>query len=452
VFEQVRDQLQSGEFRVELVDCQVTQCVDDDPITFKGVGIVSQNKDGELEFVLVCQSTEGPYDRYALLNNYISGKLIGDDGLYSIKGQDHNGYEWISERQLINRSHGHSLRISAKLSELKTVRSVHANKNCKEYCGWYFTGELMLPFRPHDNDFECELEGWTWKAIKDHHGNVELRFNSLAPDFEKNSRSFLTGVSLLAGQSPVPCCSWHIKGDKEEVTILPHGLRPQGSRLLEFIPREWIYRGHWNAFLILWINAKSDATTRDVQEVLYHYFHRILKTYQNDMENSVQVIASSIEGLISTFYHLDSDIDDEFSALLEDAIAKISASDLEIDDRALGVLKSSLKNSKLPKLKVSFRRLIADGILTKDMLDAWDKVRNKAAHGGLLDPTTDATQTHLDGFFQCYEAFKRIVFDVIKYAGTHRDYSLKNWPVIEPRVEPEHEAEDEAGQAAVTAS
>ncbi len=168
------------------------------------------------------------------------------------------------------------------------------------------------------------------------------------------------------------------------------------------------------------------------------------------MENSVQVIASSIEGLISTFYHLESDIDEEFSALLEDAIAKISASDLEIDDRALGVLKSSLKNSKLPKLKVSFRRLIADGVLTKDMLDAWDKVRNKAAHGGLLEPTTDATQTHLDGFFHCYEAFKRIVFDVIKYEGTHRDYSLKNWPVIEPRVE--HEAESETEQAVVTQS
>lgn len=179
----------------------------------------------------------------------------------------------------------------------------------------------------------------------------------------------------------MPCCSWHIKGEKEEITILPHGLRPQGSRLLEFISREWIYRGHWNAFLTLWVEAKSVATTRDVQEVLYHYFHRILKTYQNDMENSVQVIAYSIEGLISTFYHLDSDIDLEFAALLEDAIAKISASDLEIDDRALGVLKSSLKNSKLPKLKVSFRRLIADAVLTKDMLDAWDKVSNKAAHG-----------------------------------------------------------------------
>lgn len=452
MFEQVRDNLRSGEFRLELADCEVTQCVDNAPIIFKGVGVVSQNKDGELDFVLVCHSTEGPYDRYALLNDYVSGKLIGDDGLYSIKGQDHNGYEWISERQLINRSHGHSLRISAQLSELKTTRSFHANKNGKEYRGWYFNSELTLPFRPHENDFKFELDGWTWEAIRDHHGGLELRFNSLSPEFEKNSRSFFTGVSLLAGQSPVPCCSWHIKGDKEEITILPHGLRPQGSRLLEFIPREWIYHGHWNAFLTLWVDAKSDATTRDVQEVLYHYFHRILKTYQNDMENSVQVIASSIEGLISTFYHLDSDIDEEFVTLLEDAIAKISASDLEIDERALGVLKSSLKNSKLPKLKVSFRRLIADEILTKDMLISWDKVRNKAAHGGLLEPTTDATQTHLDGFFDCYEAFKRIIFDVIKYTGTHRDYSLKNWPVIEPRVEPEHEAESKAGQAAVTAS
>ncbi|MCX2920613.1 hypothetical protein ORK51_10560 [Stenotrophomonas rhizophila] len=448
MFEQVRDNLQSGEFRLELVDCQVTQCVDNDPIIFKGVGVVSQNKNGELEFVLVCQGTEGPYDPYAILDNYVSGKLIGDAGLFSIKGHDHNGQEWISERQLINQSHSHSLKITASLSELKTERSVHENKNGKEYCGWYFTGELKLPFRPHEDKFKCELEDWTWEAIKDHHGNVELRFNSLAHEFEKNSRSFLTGISLLAGQSPVPSCSWHIKGDREQISILPQGLRPQGGRLLEFIPREWVYRGYWNAFLNLWIRATHESTTRDVQEVLYHYFHRILKTYQNDMENSVQVIASSIEGLINTLYHVDTDIDQGFVTILEDAIEKISTSDLAVDDRALGVLKSSLKNSKLPKLKVAFRRLIANGVLTKEMLDSWDEVRNKAAHGGLLEPTSDATQTHLDGFFQCYEAFKRIIFDVIKYDGTHRDYSLKNWPVIERPVQAV--SESEAEQAVVT--
>lgn len=433
MFERIRDELQAGEFHLELTDCTVTQCVNENPIIFKGVGFITQAKDCPLNFVLVCQSFEGPYDRYDSLSNaHVSGRLIADHAQYTISGVDHAGNQWRAEHQLINRSHAHGLQISSTLSEIEGVTAAHRNPNDREYCGWYFANDLKIPFRPKQTTITSDFDDWGWRGIKDHHDNVEIRFNAPTLNFEERSEFLLRGVSLLAGQSLTPLCTWHIKGESETVRVISRGVQHQKSGLLPLVPREWPRLPHWNAFLDLWINAKHATVARPVQEIIYHYYHRILKAYQDDMENCVQVMASSIEGIIVTLYKNEDDVDKDFVAILEDAVRVISDSGIAVDSRALGVLQGAIKNNNIPKMKVAFRRLVDSGVLTKDMLKAWDSIRNKTAHGDLLPFTDDATQRHLDGFFTCYEAFKRIIFDQIGYKGTHIDYSTAGWPVIEP--------------------
>lgn len=52
MFENIRDQLVAGEFRVELFDCKAVQCVENEPLVFEGIGVVSQAKDGSIGFTL----------------------------------------------------------------------------------------------------------------------------------------------------------------------------------------------------------------------------------------------------------------------------------------------------------------------------------------------------------------------------------------------------------------
>ncbi|MBI3811365.1 MAG: hypothetical protein HY283_04060 [Nitrospirae bacterium] len=68
-----------------------------------------------------------------------------------------------------------------------------------------------------------------------------------------------------------------------------------------------------------------------------------------------------------------------------------------------------------------------------DDIDAWQKTRNPATHGGFSSrpPGPDELQTQFDRFYRVLNLMNRIVLELIGYRGLYVDYARPDWPEID---------------------
>jgi hypothetical protein len=80
---------------------------------------------------------------------------------------------------------------------------------------------------------------------------------------------------------------------------------------------------------------------------------------------------------------------------------------------------------KSVRAKDRLRNLMDKGLLDKKLVDAWNKVRNKAAHGYVLEPEEFVENQKLSN--QVTVLFNHLVFLTIGYVGKYTDYSEDGW-------------------------
>ncbi|BAZ68716.1 hypothetical protein NIES4106_34820 [Fischerella sp. NIES-4106] len=80
---------------------------------------------------------------------------------------------------------------------------------------------------------------------------------------------------------------------------------------------------------------------------------------------------------------------------------------------------------KSVRAKDRLRNLIDKGLLDKKLVDAWNKVRNKTAHGYVLEPEKFVENQKLSN--QVTVLFNHLVFLAIGYLGKYTDYSEDGW-------------------------
>ena len=72
--------------------------------------------------------------------------------------------------------------------------------------------------------------------------------------------------------------------------------------------------------------------------------------------------------------------------------------------------------------------MVQDGLLSKKMVDVWEKLRNKSVHPDKLHKDRRALQKYIDQIYTCIALFYRLLFIIIKYDGSYIDYSEEGWP------------------------
>lgn len=435
MFENIRDQLVAGEFRVELFDCKAVQCVENEPLVFEGIGVVSQAKDGSIGFTLLCQKVDARFDPFVeLFSDLEPGKLVEDRSRYNISGHDSLGIRWRCERQMLGVDQGQELRLTSNLTNLVAEQKSSRKELEREYQGWYFSGDLKMPTRPHSKKWEYERGSTSWKGVVDQHRNSELSFHAPQEGFKQRSEDFLRGVAMLCGRPLSPMCGYRFFGDRQVVEIFGRRRDPHRKVMVPFVPRAWRYATSWNEFLEAWISVERQVGDRRVQTFIFHHFARICYAQQEGIENGAQVLSSSIEGMLASLFMTNDDRDLEFARLIEVTLGSASSAGLNLDERIVRLLKKSKENAERPGIKSVFQSLIRRGLLNPKLFEAWNKIRHKAAHGELLGATDQEHQKMFDRFFICIETFKRLVFDVVGYAGTTVDYQKPGWPVIEKKL------------------
>jgi hypothetical protein len=139
------------------------------------------------------------------------------------------------------------------------------------------------------------------------------------------------------------------------------------------------------------------------------------------------VLSVALEGLISKSVLDPADVDPEFVRQVDEA--KPILKKIEIGERAMECVLSSLGNARRPRVQDALRRLVAKGVIGEVHTQAWKALRHAAAHGVMLVEDDDMLlQEHLDRYHVCLDLLYRLVFLLIGYTGKHVDYSTRDWP------------------------
>ena len=185
-------------------------------IGLRGIGVVSQAKDGSIGFTLLCQKVDARFDPFVeLFSDLEPGKLVEDRTRYNISGHDSLGIRWRCERQMLGVDQGQELRLTSNLTNLVAEQKSSRKELEREYQGWYFSGDLKMPTRPHSKKWEHERGSTSWKGVIDHHGNSELSFHAPQEGFKQRSEDFLRGVAMLCGRPLSPMCAYRFFGDRQ---------------------------------------------------------------------------------------------------------------------------------------------------------------------------------------------------------------------------------------------
>jgi hypothetical protein len=91
-------------------------------------------------------------------------------------------------------------------------------------------------------------------------------------------------------------------------------------------------------------------------------------------------------------------------------------------------VRNSISGMRGTNPRAALKKLVDVGVLRKDHLSAWNKIRHPTAHGNEFHmPFREIVR-------QCdltYSALTRLIFAVIGYQGPYTDYSVEGWPTVE---------------------
>jgi hypothetical protein len=102
---------------------------------------------------------------------------------------------------------------------------------------------------------------------------------------------------------------------------------------------------------------------------------------------------------------------------------RIRCDDAKLKERIRGAIRQMGERRPKDALVVLRDR----SVITHDQYKAWDRLRNWAAHAGVVD--SDSLQPRITECFKVYELILILTFIAVGYTGKYRQTSLAGWPV-----------------------
>lgn len=458
--------LAEGRFELAFARCELRQRGTDEPHVLIGSGFLAQDHDGALLLRMAAhdERTDVQVLKMKFSQSWAAGQLIPEAAYYDLIGWTVDGTEWQAERvspSMDYGMHGTAARIRLRRVETKEQWQHRAERATVTVS---IPEELDLPWHEWTstsqlsgavNKFRHDTGQFSWLAHKAN-DQTTVGFSVEGENVEPAFTYFWRALSIVLGrliepqQFSIAEGLWRISRlasrsnspHKRKLAPPVRGLRPDADDTHAFI----------RAFLE---HSTREPFETDVDgegghsELIYRHWHRILRAWEKDLENSALVLSVAIEALIKETFANEHDVDAEFIAQLDRAkpILKKAA----LDERARNCVLASIGNARTPRVGDVLRRLVDQGGLHDGHVKAWSALRNSSAHGGTLADDDLALQIYIDRFHVCLDLFYRLVFLIIGYRGHHRDYSVvcspaqQEWPIVPfPPVPPPTASEGDA--------
>lgn len=434
MFDKERKELVDGTFQIPMARCQLRQRAADVPIIYEGPGIISQAKDGNLQL----QMFSGQVDFSEAFRRdhglvVPPGTLFPENTYYDLDAIDFHETTWHATRLSINGTFGAGTLVQVDLRRLEKVQTFTPGRPGSAG-GCFVPTSAELPWHKMTTSdlgstwdrFEYKDEKFEWELRK-LEGGLDIHFWVNEDHVEPFFTRFLRALAILTGRPIDPWISAIREGEMLVTRFHTHHPELVNARLLGPLSLRMPSHQDAHRFLLCFVN--NSVTTQpesvDGSELLYRFWHRILRARERDIENSALVLSVAVEGVIKGAFLSKYDIDSEFVELVEGAKERLNRA--KCHERIRGALKASLGHSSSPKVKDTLKRLIEQGVLDKAHIEAWEGMRHAAAHGGAWEEDELALQSHIKRFHFCLDLFYRLVFVVIKYRGHHIDLTDTQW-------------------------
>lgn len=427
------EKLLSNTFEIDCIDICLTQKTANEPIIYTGPGTIYQDEHGELHLKLYSKITDIKKEVSYQFRHHPPGKIIPADNYFTLKATDISGTGWISDNISVSANVSVTTSsgvIKASLKEIETIEEGSTTGN--NYLFIIIPGSYEIPCNEteelpngglHRNRSVFTINNIDFEVKK--LDNCLIINADSTPDYLKADTyiKFLEALSIITGLITRPIV---VKDTQQDHSILKIK-SVDNSYSNKEVPQPFKHSlpddlQSFSSFIGKYLKA-IDAPFSD----LFGFWHKVNRAWQADIENSSLSLGVSIEGLISTYFRELGLPDDEIAQQADKAKQKLS--DIDLGERIRGRLLSSicgLLNNSSPKS--ALYRMVQDGLLSKNMVDVWEKLRNKSVHPDKLHKDSRALQKYIDQIYTCIALFYRLLFIIIKYEGSYIDYSEEGWP------------------------
>lgn len=434
--ERIVKSLLTGNFEMPMSDCALRQCGLDYPIVYEGPGLLTQEQDKSI----LLRVFVAPVDHSEAFNRHFNGdltpgELVPDSQYYDFEGRDPYGTVWRANRISIETDFGSGTYVRARPRTLEKTEE-RSKPVERPVVVAFLPRKIELPWHAVTEKGE---RGWSVDRFERNTGRLEWRiaktddgawltFKCEDSPVEPRLEAFLRGLSILMGRWLKPICLSIFEGERQTTRMLNRLHEPDAEKLLAPIRTQRDLAEDAHLFLERFMEKAADENEGGERacDLVHRYWHRILRSRENDIENSSLVLSVALEGLVKKTLLSKKDVDPEFVKQAEEAKPILKKAGL--GPRALACVLSSLGNAKHPRVQDALRRLATEGVASEAHIEAWKGLRNAAAHGSVLEEDDRALQEHLDRFHVCLDLYYRLVFLLIGYDGRHTDYGTRGWP------------------------
>ena len=429
----------------------------DTPVVTAGSGVIRQDSDRILEFVLLDTKPVSVRDkmrRYAeRSNNWRSGQLLPDDEYFSLEATDIDGVAWHSQRLRIDEDSGlGGSAISGTISRLeheqaspRFVSPFHLQfigNNIEVPCNAVTATETVIALDkaasvPRQNSMsrnasQFHVGPFQFLLVKeDNVFSLEATASDGAyPEYLEihilEALQFITGLTLswtimtkAKAGSTLTCLRSSNLTEGERATNPPiasnHDVSGQWvwplfgkylNHVLQFVPD-----GRFQVHPIsAWLNSVRDAHT--------------VSSFARGLAMGV-----AVEGILETEFLTTGQPPAAHVEAVNDMIAHVrDFNDESVVNRTIGALRSMQK----ARAKDRLLALQNAGLVRPDDVKAWDAIRNRGAHA--RPPEDDEIQGWIDDCHKVEVLIHHLIFRAIGYEGRFTDYGTTGWPAAEYRL------------------
>lgn len=409
------DALASGQL-VHFSNMQLTQKAVENPVVFEGPGLL-RRENGQLSIIIYHSLISEVRDGHlGMLVGSVPGQMIPEHRYYTLSGTDINGQEWESDYVFVSAHYGpNSVVVTGALTDLRTVPVPFVG--VPQQIKYHLTENVFTSHRRRLLKETVAIDSNGCKVVISNNEGpsfVEVRSEDVS---EALGESLLKALEVVTGKiiqldgAEFRCNgTWWYALNSNSPELVNDPIDPP----VESVPSD--------SFGLL--ISQLHCFFHDSGEVFWGFWHKINRAWQAGIASAALTVSVSIEGILKSYFS-ESGKDDQFKAMA--LAARECLESLAVDDRVKNYLNNSLSNAGGFNAKAALRDLEGRGLVKKQLVSKWNRLRNKSAHADSekdseMQGLIDLTYSNLDLFY-C------LLFILCSYSGSRVDYDCVGFPL-----------------------
>lgn len=455
--------LREGKFELHCLKMRLEQ-MKQGGLVFTGPGLIKQSPNGQLHFTLYAQEiidADLIFQDFADAMSVQPGTIVPETKFYKLNVVDLKDREWVSTRIDPDTDvHDEGTICSGTITEMVYVAT---HKRDGDFLYLEFFHDVKIPFNnktitsksvagnesksAHLDVLKFEAIGMTITARKEQDNlilTVVSKEHQFSPNFETH---IVEGLQFVLARPINWSTMIKTSNGKRHIVIRSR----QADHLKYRInPPIWIDLSNTEWFILLftyYLRYILKYSHKDKIHPISAQIRAVGISGAGAVETRSLILCVAIESILAHVI----DIENNISAEYEEWVGRVQEflADWGGPEHLTKRLKGSI--DRLHEVSATSRllQLSKQGIVSRDQIQAWKRLRNKLAHGGAL--SANSLQKFLNLYHIVLGLFYSIIFHAIEYNGKYSDYSVPGWPMRDypnqkPAIDtPEEESDATAG-------